>query len=156
MCRFNKILCPVDFDSSSLTALRLAAELSREQSGTLYVLHVVDVAIPPKTHTTATSDRLEAAAAAKLERLIRRNIERRVRHKIYVENGDPAAEILGATKRLRANLIVMATHGRKGLRRLVLGSVAARVVREASCPVLTVTPTASRVCAPRTKASQKT
>ena len=54
--------------------------------------------------------------------------------------GDPGVEVLQLAKRLRADLIVMATHGRKGLRHLVLGSVAERVVREAPCPVLTVKP----------------
>jgi len=58
--------------------------------------------------------------------------------------GDPGIEALRVARRVRANLIVMATHGRKGFRRLILGSVAERVVREAPCPVLTIRPRPAR------------
>ena len=61
-------------------------------------------------------------------------------YEVDVTMGDAGTEILLVARRLRANLIVMATHGRKGVRRLILGSVAERVVREAPCPVLTVRP----------------
>jgi universal stress protein A len=142
MPQFKKILCPVDFDQNSLLALRLACELAQERKANLYLLHVV--AIPPGPEVALPFARMEAAARTKLERLARDRVKGKARYEVEVMMGDPGVEVLQVAKRLGANLIVMATHGRKGLRRLVLGSVAEHVVREASCPVLTVSPKATR------------
>ena len=60
--------------------------------------------------------------------------------KILVRNGSPAEEIVKAAKEMDADIIVMSTHGRTGVRRTVIGSVAEKVVRHALCPVLTVKP----------------
>ncbi|HUY19315.1 MAG TPA: universal stress protein [Candidatus Binataceae bacterium] len=155
MPRLSTILCPVDFDPNSFQALRLASEVCQEQNATLYVLHVVDVAIPAKVQVTAPFDKMEAAVTKKLARLAREKIDARVRYQLQVETGDPGFQILDAAKRVGADLIVLATHGRKGLRRLILGSVAERIVREASCPVLTLRPTARRVQAQRPRARPK-
>ncbi len=138
MLRFNKILCPVDFDANSLQALQLASELAQECKATLHLLHVV--AMPPGPEVALPFGKMEMAARTKLERLARRKVNGKARYQVDVLMGDPSVEILQAAKRQGANLIVMATHGRQGLRHLVLGSVAEHVVREASCPVLTVKP----------------
>ncbi|HLM79368.1 MAG TPA: universal stress protein [Terriglobales bacterium] len=138
MPQFKKILCPVDFDPNSLLALRLASELAQEGKATLHLLHVV--AMPPGPEVALPFGKMETAARTRLERLARQKVTCEARYQIEVMMGDPAVEVLQAAKRLRANLIVMATHGRRGLRRLVLGSVAERVIREAPCPVLTVKP----------------
>ncbi len=138
MFRFNKILCPVDFDPNSLQALQLASELAQERKATLHLLHVV--AMPPGPEVALPFGKMEMAARTKLERLARRKVNGKARYQVDVLMGDPSVEILQAAKRQGANLIVMATHGRQGLRHLVLGSVAEHVVREASCPVLTVKP----------------
>lgn len=61
-----------------------------------------------------------------------------VKRELAVEIGEPGALIIAAPQRLGADLVVMATHGRRGLKHLVLGSVAERVVRESTVPVLTV------------------
>jgi universal stress protein A len=98
---------------------------------------------------------MEAAARTKLERLARQRVNGKARYEVEVMLGDPGVEVLQVAKRLGANLIVMATHGRKGLRRLVLGSVAEHVVREASCPVLTVSPKATRANASQTPSRGK-
>lgn len=153
---FKKILCPVEFHPNSLRALLLAAEMLQRESATLYVLHVVDVAIPPKTEARVPFDKVEVAVTRRLERLARQKIDTKIRYQLQVETGDPALQVLDAARRLHADLIVMATHGRKGLRRLVLGSVAERVVREAPCPVLTLTPTAGRFRISRTRPRPKT
>ena len=96
--------------------------------------------MPPGPEVALPFGKMETAARTRLERLARQKVNGRARYQIEVMMGDPAVEVLQAAKRLRANLIIMATHGRKGLRRFVLGSVAERVVREAPCPVLTVKP----------------
>jgi universal stress protein A len=140
MPQFKKILCPVDFDQNSALALRLASELAQERKAILHLLHVV--AMPPGPEVALSFAKMEAAARTRLERLARQKVNGKARYEVEVMMGDPGVEVLQAAKRLGADLIVMATHGRKGLRRLVLGSVAERVVREASCPVLTVKPKA--------------
>ena len=139
MAQFKKILCPLDFDENSLLALRLAADFAREPNTTLLLLHVV--AIPPGPEVALPFEKMETAARSKLEQLARQKVGRKARYEVEIMTGDPGVEVLRAAQRLRADLIVMATHGRKGIRRLVLGSVAERVVREAPCPVLTVSPT---------------
>lgn len=138
MPQFRKILCPVDFDPNSLLALQLASELAQERRATLHLLHVV--AMPPGPEVALPFGKMETAARSKLDRLARRKVNAKANYEVEVLMGDPSVEILQAAKRHGANLIVMATHGRKGLRHLVLGSVAEHVVREAPCPVLTVKP----------------
>lgn len=141
MPRFDKILCPVDFDQNSVRALRIASDLAQERNATLYLLHVVGV--PPGPEVAMRFGQMEAAARAKLARLAQRWIDGKTRYELDVAMGDPGGEVLRIAKRKRVNLIVMATHGKKGLRRLILGSVAERVVREAPCPVLTLKPRTS-------------
>jgi universal stress protein A len=142
--QFSKILCPVDFDQSSLAAVRVAADLAWERNANLHLLHVLD-------REAFSFGKIESAARTKLERISRQKLKAGTRYELLVMIGDPAVEVLQAATRLGIDLIVMATHGRKGLRRLVLGSVAERVVREAQCPVLTVKPKAARAGASGTR-----
>jgi len=138
MARFDRILCAVDFDANSALALRVAMELAEDRGATLHLLHVV--AMPPGPEVALSFDKMERAARTKLKRLARQKLGDNVAYEIHVTMGDPGLEILQMAKRLRANIIVMATHGRRGLRKLILGSVAERVVREAPCPVLSIKP----------------
>ncbi|MGB8412428.1 MAG: universal stress protein [Candidatus Binatus sp.] len=153
MLQFERILCPVAFDPNSLVALRLASELAQERKATLYLLHVV--AIPPGPEVALSFDKMEAAARTKLERLAREKVDGKARYEIEVMTGDPGVEVLQAATRLGANLIVMATHGRRGLGHFVLGSVTERVVREAPCPVLTVRPKAPAAKSSPTRRAKK-
>ncbi|HZP45431.1 MAG TPA: universal stress protein [Candidatus Binataceae bacterium] len=147
MPKFSRILCPVDFDANSSLALKAASELAAERKAALFILHVI--AIPPGPEVALPFEKMETAARTRLKRLADQKIGRRADYEIEVMIGDPGAEILSAARQHRAELIVMATHGRKGLRRLMLGSVAERVVREAPCPVLTVKPKVSRSASTR-------
>jgi nucleotide-binding universal stress UspA family protein len=138
MLAVRSILHPTDFSERSQYALGLACALARDYGARLVVLHVVAVpaviyaegAVPPD------SEELRAAARAQLDGLpvpfgnIR--VERRL------EEGDAVETILRVAQELPADLIVMGTHGRTGLGRLLMGSVAEQIVRKASCPVLTV------------------
>jgi universal stress protein A len=153
MPQFKKILCPVDFDQNSLLALRLASELAQERKATLHLLHVVPM--PPGPEVALPFGKMEAAARSKLEKLARQKIDRKASYEVDVMMGDPGVEVLQLARRLHADLIVMATHGRKGLRRLVLGSIAERVVREAPCPVLTVKPKTPAARSSRLRSGRK-
>jgi nucleotide-binding universal stress UspA family protein len=140
MLRFSKILCPVDFDQNSLAAVSVAADLARERNATLHLLHVLPLAI----RGAFSLGEVESEARTKLERIGHQKLKAGTRYELLIVTGEPAIEILQAATRLGIDFIVMATHGRSGVRRLVLGSVAERVVREATCPVLTVKPKAAR------------
>jgi len=146
---FQKILCPIDFDDNSFAALDIAAQLARDTGGTLEVLHV----IPIIAQTTAAGyvdvyPAEEAESKAKLVELARTHLAG-VKYELRTAVAQPTAAILHAHKNLSADLIVMGTHGRRGLSHFLLGSVAERVVREAECPVLTIR---EHHCAPQSAA----
>jgi universal stress protein A len=137
---FDKILCPVGFDRNSAAAIRFACELAEPQSTTLYLLHVVcaptieTVVIEP--HPILT----EAIAGRELEKIAQQHLPSNFPYRIVLRSGDPASLIVAVAEELPADLIVMPTHGNRGLVGLIIGSVAERVVREAKRPVLTIQP----------------
>ena len=136
----NKVLCPTDYSPASAAALENAAVLAEQAGATLLVAHVELASTPPlgtaespETHVTE-----ERRAAEELVKQLcaRRNpplpCEFRALH------GDPAAEIVRLARQESVELIVMATAGRSGWRRFLMGSVAETVVRDAPCPVLSL------------------
>ena len=136
---YKTILCPMDFDENSLTAFDQAVELARHFGGTLILLHVVPLVlslgeVPPPA---ALYEEQEKAARAKLADIAKR---KRVglKYELHVYVGDVITSILNAQSKHQSDLLVMATHGRRGLARMFLGSVAEAVVRKADCPVLTI------------------
>jgi len=136
---FKKILCPLDFDDNSLAALEVAVQLARQADGVVHVLHVVPMIIPP-TGSPIYVDlyrEQEQVARDKLKEIGHKRLSA-IKHELLVHTGEPPAAILSAQRRIGADVIVMATHGRKGFSRVILGSVAEIVMREALCPVLTV------------------
>jgi universal stress protein A len=143
MAVWKRICCPVDDSNASRTALVEAAEIARRIDGELTVLRVTEIepaavtfdAPPVKSRQEADEARREldrwvgdAAAIA----------PGRVRGELL--SGEPATEIIRFLRNGRFDLVAMGTHGRKGVERLVLGSVTERVVREAPCSVLVVRP----------------
>jgi universal stress protein A len=112
MLRFSNILCPVDFDQNSLAAVPYAAELAREHNAALYLLHVVRIHLAAEPALSFAE--AEATAQTKLERISHQKLKVGTRYELLVIAGDPADEVLQAASRLGIDLIVMATHGRKG------------------------------------------
>ena len=144
MASWTKICCPIDFSETSRVALEEASELARRYQGELALLHVFE---PP----VATSDLMVAPpgmfeqTAKDLERkleLWKGEAEQRGAKAVraLVVTGAAATETVRFAREGGYDLVVMGTHGRRGLRHLVLGSVAERVVREAPCAVLVVRP----------------
>lgn len=141
MARFETLLVPHDFSDDAEAALDAAVELARRLGARLHLLHVyqqpVDVlspygiAIPPNV-----GPELRAAAQTRLEKLAERIPDLQVQ--VHVAEGPPALAIAETAEALAVDLVVMGTHGRTGLRHLLLGSVAERTMRTAPCPVLTV------------------
>jgi nucleotide-binding universal stress UspA family protein len=137
--KIGTILHPTDFSRNSESAFHMACALARDYGARLVLLHVKPLltvaygefgALPPEA-----SDHLEELK----ERLARlQPADAGIPVDRYVVEGEIAWEILRLAGELKVDLIVMGTHGRSGLGRLLMGSVAELVVRKASCPVLTV------------------
>ena len=142
---FNRILVPTDFSAPSDAALEYARILASKFGSTLRILHVLD---DPSASSDFVADgfapsteeiriTLVEHARKRLEHLV--NLVDRSRYHAHVDAviGIPAEAIIDYAGATGTSLIVMGTHGRTGLARLVMGSVAEAVVRRAGCPVLT-------------------
>ena len=146
---YQTILMATDFSPTSADALEEALRMARELGCELKILHVYELpaplALPYATASLYEGLDREARSGAerKLARLIDSAKNRGVAATPLLRQGFPDVEIVGAAERERADLIILGTHGRRGASRLLLGSVAARVVATAACPVLTVRPAAA-------------
>ncbi len=140
---FSRILCPIDFERDSMEALELACRLAKQNSATVYLVTVI--AVPPVAATELPpvpifpNPEFEAESRRRLEAIARQSLAG-ISHKVFVASGNAAPEILKLVSDQHIDLIVMGTHGRKGVKHFLLGSVAERVVRESSVPVLTIHP----------------
>jgi nucleotide-binding universal stress UspA family protein len=141
----RRILHPSDFSRASGTAFKKAVELAKSERAELMLVHVMSPIAPiagegyvsPKMYEDiAASSR--AWAQKQLDRLLAKAKTAGVRAKSYVLEGVAHDQIARIARSRHADLIVMGTHGRSGLAKLFLGSVAGRVVAAAPCPVLTV------------------
>ncbi len=132
----RSVVVPVDFSEQSLKTVDLALGLVEDTSH-VHVVHVLPVVsyMEPGVVWTAVDDqaRVHHAEQALKERLAEPRYEK---VKLHVAIGDPGQAITELASELKADLIVLPSHGRTGLKRLLIGSVAERVVRLAHCPVL--------------------
>ncbi len=137
---FQKILCPIDFSEHSLAALDVALKVVQQNDAKLYLLTVAPTLAGTAGFQPIPLDPyplLEKDGQQQLARVGRERIPAAVRYETLVLSGDPAEQVLDTARNIGADLIVMGTHGRRGLVHMVLGSVAERVVRESPIPVLT-------------------
>jgi nucleotide-binding universal stress UspA family protein len=144
---FKHIICPVDFSESSIAAFAHAVAIARWYDAQVTVLHVVptfepiqvrgDLGDPVRVITPMPREQVleEMSRALNLAAVAPRITP-------VAEAGDPQTTIIDQAISTKADLIVMGTHGRRGFKRLLLGSVTEAVLREAPCPVLTVPPQA--------------
>jgi nucleotide-binding universal stress UspA family protein len=133
---FARILVPTDFSAASEAALAYGRELANQFDAALHLLHIAE---NPFLRVVVSDRRLlEEAAVRWLQDRLTDDDRRRGAIAIVEQSDEPASEILRYAKSAHIDLIVMATHGRSGLARVVLGSVAEKVVRAAPCPVLTI------------------
>jgi nucleotide-binding universal stress UspA family protein len=141
MIDWKRICCAVDFEAPSRMAMESAADLAKRLEAELTLVHVV--APPPPLPSDAivvmrgeAGDELDEAD----ETLARWRVEAEARsgrpvHAVVV-TGDPVEEILRQVHAAGSDLLVLGTHGRTGIARLAIGSVAERVARRSPCPVL--------------------
>lgn len=143
MKRMRRILHATDFSRASGRAFASALDLARQHRAHLLLLHVMATPSPfrasePPTDYLALLAATRRDARRRLGVLLARARKTGVSAQTRLEEGTPAREIARIARRQRADVIVIGTHGRTGLARLLLGSVAARVLLLAACPVLTV------------------
>ena len=128
---FHKILCPIAFDEQCAAALDLARTVAEQTGGRVQVLHVVAVDVEADTGW-------EKGATIQLKKIVNDRLAGKVDYEFVVRTGSVSSEVLNAASEFGSDIIVIPTHGRVGLKGMVLGSVAERVIRESSIPVLTL------------------
>jgi nucleotide-binding universal stress UspA family protein len=139
MLPIRLILHPTDFSEYSDHAFKLACALARDHGARLLVLHVAfrPVLVAAEGVMPPEPQWYQAEVEHKLKSYVSPDSAVQVDHRMSIED-DAAEEILRVAAKEKCDLIVMGTHGRTGLSRLLMGSVAEVVVRRAPCPVLTV------------------
>jgi nucleotide-binding universal stress UspA family protein len=139
----ERILVPVDFSDQAQAVLEWAAHLAEEHGSRLLLLHVYHLPVEfqqlegaylPADFWANVKSEAEQQLGARAEELRSRGLE----VEALVREGYPATVIIEEAAAQRADLIVIGTHGHTGLKHLLLGSIAERVVQKAPCPVLTV------------------
>jgi nucleotide-binding universal stress UspA family protein len=144
--QFRHILAPTDFSEYSKQAIASALELAKKFGAKLTILHVIELPpypvegyVPPSLSATFMDD-LERQATTDLAQLVPEAEAANVEVARVIVVGTPYRKIIDTAEAEQVDLIVMATAGRTGFSHLVMGSIAERVVRTASCPVLTIRP----------------
>ncbi len=136
----RRILVPIDFSKNARQALHFAVPLAEQSSARITLLHVAEPVIYPTEMTIVVTDEQAIAAAARrqLVALGQKLVPPKLRGEMIVRRGQPYFEIAEVAREKKADLIVLTTHGYSGIKRILLGGTAERVVRHAPCPVLTV------------------
>jgi nucleotide-binding universal stress UspA family protein len=145
--RPTRILVTTDFSRNAEEALRFAVPLAQQLGGKITLLHTIDWKVNPQMRSAPgiidTMNKVaKDAAEDRLESLARTKVPQELLEKTIVEFAPAQVGIPETARDLKIDLIVISTRGHTGLQRILLGSTAARVVRYASCPVLTVRPVA--------------
>lgn len=140
MIRLNHILVPTDFSATSDAALRYGVELARTFHARLHLLHVPEhpSEAAKAEYPIGLFETAQKVAAERLGHLLTDQETRELRPECALRSGTPYHEIVRYADERQIDLIVIGTHGRSGVARVLIGSVAEKVVRKAPCPVLTV------------------
>jgi len=144
MFQYLNILCPTDFSEHSDAALLRAEDLARRLDASLVLLHVVEpLLVPveyglPPTVVVGYEDAASGSAAQHLDAAAAALRAKGYRVRTLVRSGVASEQIAEVVRLERIDLVVLATHGYTGLKHVLMGSTAERVVRTCTCPVLTV------------------
>ncbi len=141
MATTRNILVPIEFSKRSQPALNHAIGLARDLRAKLLLVHVITAPatmVPLQFRERYYKD-LEREAVQSIEKLLRQKKVREKNYRLVVLHGADAARLIAEqAKKSRSAMIVMGSHGRTGLHRLILGSVAEKTLRYAQCPILIV------------------
>jgi len=146
--QIRSILLPTDFSDCGNYALSFAASLARTFGASIICVHVIEPMVPTVGYSGMTeplpiadiTDQLEYSAERELPKIAEREECAGLEVEEVIVHGEAASEIVRAAKERNVDLIVVSSHGRTGLGRILFGSTAEAVVRHASCPVLVVKP----------------
>jgi len=147
MLPITKILCPTDFSEPSYKALETANELARHFNAEIILIHILSPVFiypasaltPGMTKTSEISDvERDEMAYKSLSMTLKEKVSDSIKSRSIMAKGNPAEEIARCAKEEKVDAIIIGTHGFTGWRHLILGSVAEKVVRLASCPVITI------------------
>ena len=141
MFKIHTILCPVDFSDASKKAIRYAKEFAGNMGASVYLLNVIEprpMAMDVSLNYVPFEADLEKAAKDDLDVIVQEFKRVGLNAEYGVVIGNTADSILENIEMFNVNLVIMGSHGKKGLSRLIMGSVAETVVRKANCPVLIV------------------
>ena len=146
--RLRRILLPTDFSGCANHALPYAAAIARAAKATVICINVVEPIVPAVGYTglaeampiAEINEQLEDSAEREMPDLLGCEDLRGLQVEEVIAHGDAAAEIVRVANEREVDLIVISSHGRTGLGRIIFGSTAEAVVRHARCPVLVVKP----------------
>jgi nucleotide-binding universal stress UspA family protein len=146
--KIRSLLLPTDFSECANYALSYASEFAREAGASMICLHVIEPVVPTVGYSGVTeplpmadiSEQLEDSATRELPKIARHQACTGLSVEEVIAHGDAASEIVRVAKERQVDLIVISSHGRTGLGRMLFGSTAEQVVRHAPCPVLVVKP----------------
>jgi len=140
----KSILFPTDFSEGSAQALQYAVDMSKRYGAKLHVVHIIyDITkatgwYVPHVSTDKMYQEIQEGAKKELDRFAVKELAEVKDVERTVITGVPHEEVINFAKKHKIDLIIMGTHGRKGIDRILFGSTAAQIVRFAPCPVLTV------------------
>ncbi len=146
--QLRRILLPTDFSGCANYALPYAAAIARATKATIICVHVVETVVPAVGYSGLAeplpladiSEQLEDSAEREMPKLTECDECTGLDLEEVIVHGDPAAEIVRVAAEREVDLIVVSSHGRTGLGRIIFGSTAEAIVRHAACPVLVVKP----------------
>jgi len=147
--QLRRILLPTDFSGCANYALPYAAAIARATKATIICVHVVETVVPAVGYSGLAeplpladiSEQLEDSAEREMPKLTECDECTGLDLEEVIVHGDPAAEIVRVAAEREVDLIVVSSHGRTGLGRIIFGSTAEAIVRHAACPVIVVKPT---------------
>ena len=144
MEEFFKILVPVDFCPGCINAFNLALSLAKKQDSKIYLTHIIsdpqiiDPLYSSDLYEKMSFEEVREELEKEMGEIYIKSSEGICEVEIQIAKGHPATEIVELAKKVKTDMIVMATHARKGLTHTFIGSIAEKVLRTSSCPVLTV------------------
>lgn len=144
MVSISKILVPIDFSDYSKKALNYAIDFAKIFNAKLYLIYVVEPIIYPADFSMGqivfpeTGEDIMNRSKTGLQDLAKSIIPKDIDYEIILKNGKPFIEIIETASEKDIDLIIIATHGHTGVEHLLFGSTAAKVIRKAPCPVLTL------------------
>jgi nucleotide-binding universal stress UspA family protein len=141
MLPIKKIICPTDFSEPAKMGLESAIELSDRFSAELVLIHVINpvpMVATAAPHLPTILEGLRESAQKAINDLFNNVIPKNMQARYHLVEGNTADLIIRTAEEENADLIVIATHGESGWRKLVFGSVAEKVIRSANCPVMVI------------------